>query len=760
MLRFTHVIGLILATLTAVNAQNKISGRVVDASTNEPIPNAVVKGVDSETGAITDIDGAFNLKIEGAVKKLLISHVSYKRKVVDVVENLIVPLEPGVNLESVIIQGVRASQDDPVTQTTVNRKEIEATYNGEQPIYLLEELTPSIVTYSESGTKVANYGNLRLRGISQERVNMTLNGVPLNDMIDHGVFFSNFTDIGNSFESVQIQRGVGTTTNGSASYAGSINFESINLEDQQAGGEVQLGAGSFGTYRANVNMSSGLVDDKFSYYGSYSKLYSDGYRDNTFTNARSFFFSGGYFGKKDVVKITAFDSRSRNGLGYLTVAKSDLEQDPTINYLDENDEDDFGQRFVQLQHSHNFSKQFKTTSSLYYGGAGGDYFYTYNDTDSTKAQINYPLTNDHLGLIVNGFWNSSDDKLNISSGIHTYVFNRVNEESFSPDFENPYYHETSMKSEFSWFGKVEWQSDKWLITGDIQVRAQKLVIRPDYDFIGIADEGDIEKDWTFINPKLGVRYKINPATVAYASFGRTGREPTKVDIFGGFNLGAANYDFARSDEFEPEFVNDLEVGLKINKPRLSFSGNYFYMDFENEIAPIGEVLAFGVQKRVNIPDSYRTGVEAQGAYVITPGFIVSGNLTYMKSGIKDFTTSEGVSYTNTTPIFSPEWMGKLGATYELLDDLKFNVYGTYVGDSFLELTNNSEFVLPDYWLANFRVNYEWKNLAIAFEVNNMFDEEYYTNGSPLDVDFDGTPDEPGYLVNAGRNYFLTTKFSF
>ncbi len=750
---------IILSALLSVGvlfsyAQKTITGKVIDAESEEPIVDAQVKIIGENTGTVTNLQGEFTIEVEQNTASLLVSYVGFKKQTVNPKENLLIRLERGGNMEEVIIQGVRAAEDDPVTQSVVERKTLESRYNGEQPIFLLENLTPSIYAYSESGTKVANYGNLRLRGIGQERINMTLNGIPLNDMIDHGVFFSNFTDIGNNFESIQVQRGVGTTTNGAASYAGSINFESVNIDGREAGGELQLGAGSFGTYRANASLSTGMINDKWSFYGSYSRLVSDGFRDNTFTDARSFFFSGGYFGKQDAIKITAFDSRSKNGLGYLPVAQSDLEVDPTINYLDENDTDDFGQQLVQIQHTHNFSDQLKSSASLYYGGSGGDFFFTYNDTDSTKAQINFPLYNDHYGFMANVFWNSSNRKWRVSSGIHTYRFNRINEESIAPDFANPYYSETSQKNEFSWFGKVEWEIDRLLVFGDIQVRRQNLEIEPDYNFLGTASQGNIEKDWTFVNPKIGVRYDLTEAVQVYGSFGRTGREPTRIDIIGGFTIYEPSLNQALTDTFNPEFVNDLEVGLRYNRSNIALAANYFYMDFENEIAPIGELLAFGVQKRANIPNSYRSGVELDFNYFMLKNLRFFGTATYMKSQIESFTTPEGVVYESSNPVLTPEWLGNLGLAYTPIENLTLTVSGKYVGESFLELSNNPELVLPDYFVADLSVNYSWKNIAFAFEANNLSDEVYFTNGAPVSAT------EAGYFVNAGRNYFLTMKFNF
>jgi len=755
LLRSTTLLCFLLTISTSLFAQT-ITGKVLNKETDEPITGANVYVADANKGAVTDRNGAFSLEVPESAQTLTISYVGYKTKQVSIEENLTVYLSPSLSLEEIVIKGVRAEKNDPVAQSIVEKEELEEVYNGQQPSFYLENLTPAIFSYSESGTKLANYGSMRLRGISDNRINMTLNGVPLNDMIDHGVFFSNFTDISDSFESVQVQRGVGTSSNGVASYAGSINFESVNIEGRDKGGQLELGLGSFDSYRMNASLSSGMIDEKWSFYGSYSRILSDGYRYHTGTNAHSLFFSGGYFGENDMIKINAFDAGSKNGLGYSAVAESDLEEDPRTNYLNENDDDDFGQRLVQLQHTHIFSDKFSTTSSLYYGGSGGDYLYTYADTDSTMAQINYPLYNDHYGLIVNGFWNSGNWE--ISSGIHGYIFDRINEESFAPDFENPYYRDTSDKKEFSWFAKAEWMHNDFKVFADLQVRTMEFSIHPDYSFIGIPSEGPIVKNWTFISPKLGISYSASDNITTYASAGRMGREPTRTDILGGFRLGPPNYSQARADNFDPEYVNDYEAGIKLNYQNLALQANYFYMDFMDEIAPIGEVIAFGVQKRRNIPDSYRTGVEMEWNYLPSNFLTFQGNLTYMQSKIDSFTTGTGNSFTDKTPILSPEWIVNGKVKVYPIDNLTIVLSGKFVDESYLELTNDPEMVLPSYTVFDASVSYELDKLSFQLEINNLEDKVYYSGGAPVDTNADGINDEPGYFVNADRNVFFSIRY--
>lgn len=732
-----------------------IIGTVLDAETNQPLAGANVVIISSQSGVATNFDGSFKLvTTKGAL--LQISFIGYKTIEVPAENGIEILLQPMLSMEQLIIEAVRAGSTDPVTQSTISRVEIQAEYNGEQPIFYLEELTPSIISFSESGTKLVNGGSMRLRGISQERINFTLNGIPLNDMIDHGVFFSNFTDISGSFESVQVQRGVGTSSNGVASYAGSVNFESVNLERKKRGGTIETGMGSFNTSRLNAGISSGMVDDKWSFYGNFSKIQSDGYRDNTSTDAYSFFFSGGYFGEKDLIKINAFDARSKNGLGYAAVAEADLKVDQTINYLNENDKDDFGQHLFQIQHTHLFSDDFSATSSMYYGGASGDYFYTYVNGASLE-QINYPLRNDHYGLMINGKLKSGDFEFN--TGVHAYQFDRTNEESVTPDFANPYYQETSSKNEISWFGQTDWKTEKLLVSADLQFRRMNLSIQPDYSFIGFPQEGDVEKDWTFINPRIGITYWIANSLSTYASIGRTGREPTKIDIFGGFYLGAANYDEARAENFSPEYVTDIEAGIKANFQTLAISANLFYMDFKDEIAPIGEVLAFGVQERRNIDNSYRAGIEVEWTFLPIREFRFNGNATYMNAEIESFTDGDGNTVENVQPILTPNVIINQHINYIIGNGLSTGFSARYVSESYLALSNIEDDVVPASFVLDGNIRFNYRIAELKLQVNNVLDEIYYSSGALVDLDFDGINDDQGYFVNAGRNFFLSLKLN-
>ena len=682
----------------------------------------------------------------------------------------VIRLQADNELEALLIKGVRAKSTDPVSQTTLSPVQLEQNYRGQQPIFLLEGLSPSVNSFSESGTRMGNYGGMRLRGIAQERINMTLNGIPLNDMIDHGVFFSNFTDLGANFESVQIQRGVGIAPNGVASYAGSVNFETVRLQDRVRGGAMNIGVGAFNTYRLSASVSSGIIDDRWSLYGSYSSLQSDGFRDYTSTTAYSFFFSGAYIGDRHLFKWNAFDARSQNGLGYLVATESQLEADPRINLLDPNDKDDFGQRLVQFQHSMQIDKRSSLQSSLYYGGAGGDYFYTYDDGSGSLAQINYPLFNDHYGFMSTYFYDYK--RLNVSTGVHVYRFNRINQESVTPNFEQAYYNEQSYKEELSWFGRVQWQADKLHVQADLQIRSMRLTVEPDYDFLSRPSQGDLLFNWTFINPRIGFTLEHSKALSSYASLGRMGREPTRVDIFGGFSLISENFESAANNSFGPEYVNNLEAGLRWNRSKMAFSGNLFYMDFVDEIAPIGQLLAFGVQKRENIASSARFGAEFEWNTLLfsslptaasptqTNTLSWEGSLAWMQSQINSFTNADGQSYKDREAILSPNWIINQALVFEAFTRWGIRLEGRYVSESYMELTNNPSFVVPASTLVNAQLSWRGPRVDVRVDFNNLLDVQYYSTGSPVDIDYNGSFDEPGFLANAGRNAMLSTRFHF
>ncbi|MBV6645706.1 MAG: TonB-dependent receptor [Cyclobacteriaceae bacterium] len=771
MKNFGLALGLLCLGLMSYS-QKRVSGVVVDQQSQHALVGAAVLQQGTQNGTISDVNGRFAIQFqEGASDSLEVSFVGFETQKIGADGGFIkVELASSYELEAMIVKGVRASDDAPVTQTTISKKQIEEVYTGQHPIFMLEKMSPSIYSFSESGSAIGNYGQIRMRGIGQERINFTLNGVPLNDMIDHGVFFSNFTDIASSFESIQVQRGVGTSSTGASSYAGSINFESVNLNRIEDFSNLQLAAGSFDTYRANYNMGKAINDKGFGFYSSFSRLWSEGYKDHTETDAYSFFLTGGYFGERDMIRLTAFTSRSQNGLGYYTIEESILDDDPTFNNLTEDDNDDFAQYMVQLQYSRKLSDQLTWSNTLYYGGAGGDYAEGTPDIDSVFVenygtsyrlnffQINYPLKNDHYGVVSNLYY--ENDLIEFNTGVHLYTFQRENREEILPQRSNPYYTEGSQKQEIVWFANSTLNLNRWSVYADVQLRALQLQLSPDYSFIGRSDEGDIEKNWTFFNPKLGVTFKMNQEMSAYASVGMSHREPTKVDLLGGFQLNASNIDLVAGEtDFDPERVIDYEAGIKMNASRLALNANVFVMDFQDEIAPIGEFVGFGLQKRANIANSYRRGVELQWNYLLSNQWSFSGGGSYIQSNIREVTL-DGSAFQDVEHILSPNLMTSMALTFSPDKRLDLTARVNTMSESYMELSNDNDLKVPSWETFDFAVNYSVsKRITLNLLINNLMDAEYYTYGAPSDVDFSGVT-EPGFYVQPPRNFYLTASFKF
>ena len=664
---------------------------------------------------------------------------------------------PAQTLEEVTINVVRAQEDAPVPQVNVNLKEIESVYQGQDGAFLLDVLSPSLVSTTESGTGLSNYGSFRLRGIDQTRVNITLNGVPLNDMLSQGVFFSNFTDFGNSIHSVQIQRGVGTSTNGVASYAGSINFESASLTHQDPYAEIQLTGGSFNTVRATAEVSTGLMANKTSFYARISHTESDGYRYNSGTNSNSFFFSGGYFGEKHAFKLTGFAGRSRNELAFLAVPQSLIKQDPRTNLVSPNDRDDFGQWLFQLQHTFRLATHTSLVTTAYYGGAGGDYLASYFDSTGFVSQTNFPLYNDHYGLMSFVNYESADRKTVFSGGLHGYTFRRNNREYIVPFRDAPYYNDQSAKDELSGFIKASRKWGNWEFYGDLQLRGVQISFEPDADFIGM--EASVpDRNYLFVNPRVGATYRFNQNWQAYASFGRSGREPTRTDILSGFSLNAGNLPIVQNtDTVSAEFVNDFEAGLRLRNETASLELNYFYMAFENEIAPIGADLGFGQFVRQNQAPSYRTGVELNGIWQFAKRWELRAQATYMQAAISSYSPGDTDRvYEDVTPILSPEWNLRGTLEYEITEGLRLFISARYLSESYLELTNDENLTVPSSLVFNSGLNWNfWREHQLSIQFNNITDELYYTAGQVAPGGL-----EPAYYVQPPRHIYATLSLRF
>lgn len=757
---------LFIVSTTQVWAQT-VSGIVVDAQTEEVLAGASVLQTGTTNGTSTNSQGRFSLSLESGLEEITISFVGYRTQKIDVSEERIdlrIRLVSDENLVGeIVVLGTRAGEKDPVTQTTIELEEIEKPYAGQDPSVVLERLTPSIVSYSDAGADIGNYVQFRLRGIDQTRINTTLNGVPLNDMIDQGVFFSNFSDFSNSAQSIQVQRGVGASPNGTASYAGSVNFESINLNTVEPEFGLQLTAGSFDTYRVSGEVNTGKLDNDLAFYSRFTRTLSNGYKNNSGSDSYSFFFSGGHLGAKDIFKVTAFAGKTQNDQSYLPVLRADINNNPRTNNNDPNDTDDFEQELVQLQYSRQVNPELVFNTTVYYGGSRGEFPFGLAPTN----QLVFALQNDHYGFLADVDY--TKDNLNLKAGTHAYTFNRENINYTSPNISNPDYQDETNKYEISFFTKANIAFGNLNVFGDIQVRSVQLEFLADQvlSFGGPVPPGMIgqTRNWVFFNPKVGVNYELNETSSVYVSFGRTGREPTRTDILQGDGSSINEFNVASvldEDIVKAEYVNDLEAGFRYRDARLSFTANVFWLDFENEISLVGALANNSfVGIRQNIPNSYRRGFEFIGTAQVTDQLELSLNTTYMQTNVDRFVNGTGQVFTDVEHIFAPELILNPGIRVIPNDKLSFGVNGRYVSESFIELANAPGFVLPSFFVLNSQVDINLsKNVSFSLLFNNIFDELYFTEGAVVDADFDGVVDGPGFRVQPPRNFYGQLKFRF
>ncbi len=637
-----------------------------------------------------------------------------------------------VDIEQVIISATRAAKNDPVTVQNISAREINRIYVGQDPAFLLQQLSPSIISFSDAGSDIGNYTQFRLRGIDQSRINVTLDGVPLNDMLDQGVFFSNFSDFGNSVESIQVQRGVSASNVGVASYGGAVNFESARVFGEERGTELQLTTGSFGTLRTTAELRTGLLDNGIGGYVRASRTTTDGFKDNSGADSYSIFGSIGYKGNKDVLKLTGFMGKTQNDQSYLPVLLSDIEANPRTNYNHPNDTDDFEQELILLKYQRSISPEVSFDATAYYGGARGAFPFGLDDT----TQLVFALNNDHYGFLSN--LKIEKDNYTLTTGLQAYQFDRTNADFTAPNVTNPFDRSESDKREISAYAKLNYPIGDLSLFANVQARRVGIDLIPDEELgTGI----DLDESWFFLNVLGGLNYQVANDQSAYLSIGRTGREPTRIDIFNGV--------------LDEEFVTDIELGYRVNNRKWAANANLFFMSFTDEISNVGALqeLSYFVIRQ-NVPSSSRNGFELQVRHQTTEDISWTLNAAYLSTNVSEFDNGTEI-FRDVDQIFSPSLVIRPQIDFHLFDGIRALVSGRYVSDAFMELSNQESFELPAHTVLNTQLDFTvTKSLDITLQVNNITNERYFTDGAPVDFDFDGTVEGPGFRIQPPRHFYL------
>ena len=670
-------------------------------------------------------------------------------------------------LDEVLVKAVRVDADSPITHSNIS-KEVLAKRNLGQDIPILLNFLPSVVTTSDAGAGVG-YTGIRVRGTDATRVNVTINGIPYNDPESQGTFWVNLGDFASSTESIQLQRGVGTSTNGSGAFGASLNLLT-DAFSEEASGEIANSFGSFGTRKHTVKLSTGLLDDHFEISGRFSKIDSDGYVDRAFTDLKSYFIQGIYKDDNTLIKALTFGNVERTYQSWFGLTADQLGEDRRQNpYTYENETDNYWQDHYQLHWNERFDNNWSTNLGLNYTKGKG-YFEQFKDEES--AEDFNDLIEDDSDVIVrrwldNNFYvlnanvTYKKNTLEIISGLSysTYDGDHFGEVIWgsnlvpNTNIRDRYYEGDATKNDFSIFSKATFKLSK-KFTGFIDLQGRFV----NYKTNGInsnLSEFITDASFNFFNPKVGLTYKHCDFSSFYVSYGIANREPNRDD----FEAGVT----------ENETLNDIELGWRYKSKKASVNTNLYYMFYQNQLVLTGELDDVGSPIRATSGKSYRLGLEVDANIQFSKYFSTSTNIAVSSNKNKDFSSSingELVDLGNTNISFSPELVIGNALNFFPVERLQLSLLSKFVGEQYMGNTDNEESVLADYFVNDISISYEikpnklFKSIILSGLFNNVLNRKYVSNGYFGSFDFDDNTSSTGTTTDYYTGYYpqATTNF--
>ncbi|WP_312823288.1 TonB-dependent receptor [Epilithonimonas sp.] len=662
------------------------------------------------------------------------------------------------------IQAVEFTKRTPVAKAIINVEKDLADKNLGQDLPILLKNQMSVVSTSDAGNGVG-YTGLRIRGTSGTSINVMLNGVPYNDSESQGTFFVNVPDLTSSASQIVIQRGVGTSSNGVSAFGASVNVISRDPSDEFSV-KTDDSYGSFNTYKYSAEVNSGKFwKNRLSVMGRYTYIHSDGYIDRAFSKLHSYNFSALFQEKNTELRFLAFGGKEKTYQAWNGVDKATWETNPRFNYSGaiydsnwenitgyyNNETDNYRQNHYQLLWNQRFSDDWKLETTAHYTkGKGfyenykqGDPFARYNLPDYNGEEYSdfirkKWLDNDFYGVISTLYGNLGDLSVNVGAVANQYYGRHFGNVTgvFIPEInESEYYRNRSIKNEVSGFAKAIYKLNRFEFFGDLQLR------NIDYDTKVIQqgdDEGvDLDKKWTFFNPKAGVNFNLENGKV-FVSYANAHREPNRDDLF-------ANPDT------KAETLHDFEAGWEQQIGKIAFTANAYYMYYKNQLVLNGQVNNVGAFIRTNSGTSYRLGLELGVLSNITKDLQVSANATFSSNKNQNFySENDGViqNFGNTDISFSPSFLANGNVLYSPFKNFNLGVTAQYVGKQFMDNSGDKENQLDAYFVPDFNMSYKLplkkQDVTLRFLLNNFTDTKYVNNG------FSG----PYYFAQAGINFLF------
>ncbi len=689
-------------------------------------------------------------------------------------------------LSPVEVKAVRAGERAPVTKTNISKKEIEKQNLGQDLPFLLNQ-TPSVVINSDAGTGVG-YTGIRIRGTDATRVNVTLNGIPYNDAESQGTFFVDLPDFASSVSSIQIQRGVGSSSNGAGAFGATINF-STNEVIQKSYAELNNSYGSFNTWKNTMKAGSGLIGGHFTADVRLSSISSDGYIDRAFSKLRSFYFSTAFIGKTDILRFNIFKGYEKTYQAWYGISEADLNAgNRRINYAGtekpgepyDNETDNYWQDHYQLFYTHHFNPGMSFNTAIFFTKGKG-YYEEYRADQSYDAyHLPFPvngtdtfftsdfirqlwLNNNFYGNIFSLQYHNAKTEFTFGGAYTRYEGNHYGKLIWAEHGltgPNKWYDLDALKTDFNSYAKLLQKfSDEWNGYVDLQYR------HVNYNIDGFPDNPDlvIKNNYDFFNPKFGISYNYKGWN-GYLSYSIAHKEPNRDDFEAGKN-----------QQPKPEQLNDVEIGMERRKPNYNWEAGFYYMKYKDQLVLTGKINDVGAYTRTNIPDSYRIGVELQATVQPVHWFKTAINLTLSGNKIQHFTEyvddydnggQKLNQFSSTDIALSPNVIGAATLSFLPVKNLELSLLSKYVSKQYLDNTKNERRKLNPYYVQDARAIYTFhkdflKEANIIFQVNNVFNKKYEPNGYTYNYIYGGELSVNNYYFPmAGTNFMLAVALKF
>ncbi len=775
------------------SAQFSVSGKVTDQQTGEPLSGATISIQNANISTSSGTDGRYTFHdLKAANYNFKITYVGYQATIKTINLKSSSTIDFSLNMESIMndevtVNATRAAINAPIAFTNLSAKDIQKNNLGQDLPYLLDQ-TPSVVTTSDGGTGIG-YTYIHIRGSDATRINVTINGIPYNDSEEEGVYFVDIPDIASSVNDIQIQRGVGTSTNGAGAFGASINIQTTTRRDT---GYLELNnsAGSYGTLKNTLNIGTGLLGGKFTFDGRLSSITSNGYIDRASANLKSYFFNGAYYGKNTIIRLVTFGGTEHTYQAWDGVPEDSIKAgNRTYNPLGlesngsyyPNQTDNYTQIHYQLLIDQKISDKLSFSGALHYTHGYG-YYEEYVDNDSVKNYGLKPaivggdtikstdltrrlwLNNKFYGVTYNLKYRAQKNlDFNLGGAYNEYRGGHYDDIEWTQQTTNitpnyQYEQDNAFKTDFNIYGKADYKLGQFTLYADMQYRHIY------YSFLGYNDQLQNEQEQVrlnFFNPKAGITYQIDPKSNVYLSFGIGNHEPDRDDYV----------QSTPDSRPKPENLKDWELGYRTNQGIFVGGINAFYMLYYNQLVVTGALNDVGDQIQSNVKNSFREGLEFDGKLRPNKWFVWSATASLSENKVKNFNqylfdydnnTTVDYQYKETNIAFSPDFIASSEIGFMPFENSEIAFISKYVSRQYLDNTSNlnpagylasdptSNRYLNSYFVNGVRLNYNFsiksvKNIGITLLVNNIFSEKYESNGATY-------PDiESGKVVN--YNYF-------